>query len=100
MQATSSGLCWVCGSLVSTQGRIWVGVEYPNPDRKMPFSRVKQMLHANLRVRRHILRFCVTCPVLGSIFSEGKSLQTVTGDGLIEMQENSQTGLCDKRMGG
>ena len=39
-------------------------------------------------------------PMLGSIFGERKILQAVAGDGFIEMQQDAQTGLRNKRMSG
>ena len=53
---------------------------YPETDRKMRFSRIKQMLHSILHILRYVSKPGMVDPVLRGIFGERKSRETVSGD--------------------
>ena len=65
----------------------------------MWFSPVKKLLYpfGYIRVMRH-LGSGMLKPMPGSIFSERKRLQGISGDTLVQVQKGTQTGLDDESM--
>jgi hypothetical protein len=64
----------------------------------MWLPRVEQLFHPIFHVFRHTPEQGMVDPVLCSILSQRVFLQAVSGDAIIQVQQNSQTTLCDEGM--
>src|SRR6266403_3812011 len=71
---------------------------YPETDGIMRHSRVEQAFHPLFHMLRHVLEPYVVNPMLRCIFDQRKIRQIVSGDILVQVYQDAQTGLCHESM--